>query len=110
MAEFLLGEQADIQNDGPQETTEVEDESRLEEETDDESLLGEEETDDESLLGDEETEDDLRRKALFAQMDGVIAQNKSVPTYAEMRALNDAFLKKLDEKYPQRFAKLEEEA
>lgn len=60
-------------------------------------------------LEEAETEDDIRLKALFAQMDRQIAQNKSVGTYVEFRALNDAFLRGVDERKAQRARNAEEE-
>ena len=81
-------EEARMKDKGHQEETLAADEGPLEEK---------------ETVEEEETEDDLRLKAHFAQMDRQIAQNKSVPTHAEMVALNDAFLAHIDVKYAQRF-------
>lgn len=45
----------------------------------------------------EETEDDIRLKGLFAQMENLFAQYKSLGLGAEFKARHHAFLKRLDE-------------
>lgn len=67
-----------------------------------------EETDvkDEMAPEDAETEDDIGQEALFAQIDAqmalIRAQTKSLGTYLELKAMNDAFLEGVDGRKVQR--------
>lgn len=64
------------------------------------------EAEDDTALEEGETEGDVRQESVFAyidrQMDMIRAQTKSLGTYAEFKAQNDAFFKKHNEGKAQR--------
>lgn len=94
---------AETKDDTSQGKTEAEDDTPEEKaETQDDTPHGDTEAEDDTPLDKAETEDDIRVKALFAEHDRVQAQIKSLGTYPEFKAQNDAFFKSHDEGKAQR--------
>ena len=107
IVDCLTRKEEQTSNATPKEETEIDhDTSQEKAQTGNESTQEETEAEDDTPLEEAETEDDIRQKRVFgyidSQMDMVRAQTKSLGTYVEFKALNDAFFKKHDESKTQR--------